>query len=409
MKFLFLFLLLGFTTIIYCQKDKNLKLKKGDWLAELELNDQDILPFNLCISENDSSYELVVVNGEEHIKLNPPRISNDTFFVSFPVFNSELIFVRGSKKEISGFWYNYNKGKNYKIPFTSRKIKAARFKKVKKKRINNNLSGKWRVSFMPGTDSEYPAVGIFNQDKNNITGTFLTETGDYRYLAGNVTSDSLFLSCFDGSHAFLFKARSKNDSLYGSFFSGNHWQSTWCAVRDETFELADPEVLTTLKEGEEMIFSLPDLKENLYHYPNDDLLNKVVIIQIMGSWCPNCLDETTYFKDLYTKHHNKGLEIISIGYETGENFDDYQANIKRLKDNLDLDFIFLVGGSASKNLASEHFKMLSDIVSFPTTIFIGRDGEVKRVHTGFSGPGTGEYYDEYVKKTNAFIESLLAN
>ena len=138
-------------------------------------------------------------------------------------------------------------------------------------------------------------------------------------------------------------------------------------------------------------------------------MNKVVIVQIMGSWCPNCLDETRYFKELYSKYHDRGLEIISIGYETGNSFDDFKRNIERLRNSLELDFTFLVGGKASKGLAKEHFSMLNNIISFPTTIFIGRDGEVKRVHTGFSGPGTGEYYTEYVNKTNALIESLLAN
>lgn len=409
MKFLFLSLFISFSTSFYSQTDKSYKLKKGDWLAELQLNNKDVLPFNLTITENGDSYDLVVVNGEEQIKLNAPRFSNDTFYVSFPVFNSELIFTKKSKKSIVGFWHNYNKGKNYKIPFSSKKSKTNRFKMVKKKRAENDFSGKWKVSFMPGTDSEYPALGVFNQSKNEISGTFLTETGDYRYLAGNVSADSIFLSCFDGSHAFLFKALSKNDSLYGTFLSGNHWQSNWCAMRDESFELADSEVLTTLEEGKSISFSLPTIEQQEYNYPNEELLNKVVIIQIMGSWCPNCLDETTYFKELYSKHHENGLEIISIGYETGEDFDDFKANIERLKKNLDLDFIFLVGGSASKNLASEHFKMLSDIISFPTTIFIGRDGQVKKIHTGFSGPGTGDYYNEYVKKTNALIESLLAN
>jgi len=101
------------------------------------------------------------------------------------------------------------------------------------------------------------------------------------------------------------------------------------------------------------------------------------------------------------------LEIISVCYETGSGFDDYVANIYRLKNKLDLKFTFLVGGAANKGLASEHFSMLNEVISFPTSIFIGKDAQVKRVHTGFNGPGTGDYYQEYIKKTNALLESLL--
>ncbi|MNX90851.1 thiol-disulfide oxidoreductase [compost metagenome] len=132
-----------------------------------------------------------------------------------------------------------------------------------------------------------------------------------------------------------------------------------------------------------------------------------MIIQIMGTWCPNCMDETNYYKELYSKYHSKGLEIISIGYETSESFEEQAKKIQTLKQRKNLDFTFLVGGRASKGIASDQFNMLNEVISFPTSIYIGRDGQVKRIHTGFNGPGTGEIYTEYVKKTNALIESLL--
>lgn len=129
----------------------------------------------------------------------------------------------------------------------------------------------------------------------------------------------------------------------------------------------------------------------------------------MGTWCPNCLDEANYYKKLYQKYHDKGLEIISIGYELSDDYSEQVSAIRRFKNALQLDFHFLVGGKASKNIASEQFNMLNEVISFPTSIYIGRDGLVKRIHTGFNGPGTGSYYKEYVENTNSLIESLLAD
>lgn len=409
MLYRLLVFLLIISPVTFSQNMEEVKLKKGNWHSELQLTDTDVLPFDLVIQKHNGSYLFTVMNGEEKIELATPKKISDSIHVSFTVFNSELIFSVKNKKRIEGWWYNYNKGRNYRIPFHAYKKKTTRFTTKGKSKCDQQFSGKWEVTFEPNTNSSYPAVGLFDQDKNHLSGTFLTETGDYRYLAGNCMNDSLFLSCFDGSHAFLFKAGYKNDSLNGKFFSGNHWQSSWVGVKNESFELADPEKLTYLKDNHTFQFSLPDLKGDTLNFPNDEYMNKVVIVQIMGSWCPNCLDETKYFKELYGKYHDRGLEIISIGYETGSSFEDYRNNIERLKNTLDLDFTFLVGGKANKGVAKEHFNMLNNIISFPTTIFIGRDGEVKRVHTGFSGPGTGEYYTEYVNTTNALIESLLAN
>ena len=406
MKFFFILILLVITPFSFSQNGKPIKIKPGAWISELMLTNKDLLPFNMQVKRGSI---FIIENAEEEIILNTPIIKGDTFHVHFPYFNSELVFTAKNKKRLEGYWINYNKGSNYKIPFTSTRKKAYRFSMITKKVRSQNVDGKWEVTFEPNTSSAYPAVGVFKQKEgeNTVSGTFLTETGDYRFLQGNSTEDSLFLSCFDGSHAFLFKAKQKEDSLYGDFFSGSHWKSEWHAKKNEDYQLTSPDELTYIVDTNALNFTLPKLDGTNFSFPNKDYLNKVVIIQIMGSWCPNCLDETHYYKELYEKYNSQGLEVISIGYETGKTFDDYVANIKRLKDKLDLDFTFLVGGAANKGLASEHFKMLNEIISFPTSIFIGRDGEVKRVHTGFNGPGTGLYYREYVDKTNALVESLL--
>ena len=115
-----------------------------------------------------------------------------------------------------------------------------------------------------------------------------------------------------------------------------------------------------------------------------------------------------YYKSLYDKYHEDGLEIISVCYEAGKTEENQIASIKRYKEQLGVDFNFIIGGGASKNKAANDFNMLNDIISFPTSIFIGRDGQVERVHTGFNGPGTGAYYTDYVRKTNSLIETLLS-
>ena len=407
--FILIFLLLSFSS--FSQKIPRLRLKRGPWIAELKLNDNDVLPFNMFVKKNGKSFDFSVINGDEIIPLDSSVVINDSVHLAFPFFNSELVFHLDTKKSISGYWKNFNKGDNYKIHFTSQRKKTTRFSHAKKKTEGINVNGRWEVEFEPNTASSYPAVGIFKQEdgSSKVTGTFLTETGDYRFLAGNVIGDSVYLSCFDGSHAFLFKAFEINDQLNGSFLSGTHWQSKWNAKPNETIELTSPDDLTYLEDSASFRFDLKDIDGNPFSFPGSETNNKVVIVQLMGTWCPNCLDETVFYKGLYNAYHDQGLEIISIGYEAGDAFQEHSKSIARLKDKLELDFTFLVGGSARKDLASEHFYMLNKVISFPTSIYIGRDGKVKRIHTGFNGPGTGSYYSDYVKATTALVEYLLAH
>lgn len=409
MKYQAILLLTFLTSIGFAQETTLPKLKKGRWVAGLQLNDKNVLPFEMEVQKVDGGYQFYVVNGDEMIEMQSPKVENDSIHLRFPYFNSELVFVADGKKAINGYWQNFNK-KNYTIPFTAeRSKKNARFSETKKKAdMLAQVNGKWEVAFSYGSESEYPAVGIFNQEDEVVTGTFLTETGDYRFLAGNVTEDSLYLSCFDGSHAFLFKARKDGSNLEGRFFSGKHWSTKWMGKPNEQFEIGSPEKLTYIEGDSTVSFNLSNLDGKSVLFPNSTTEGKVVIIQIMGTWCPNCLDETMYYKKLKERYQDQGLEIISVCYEVGDSFEEHKENIERLRDRLGLDFTFVVGGSANKSLASSHFNMLNEVISFPTSIFIGRDGEVKRVHTGFNGPGTGDIYLQYVEETNALIEFLLA-
>lgn len=385
---------------------QQLPLKVGTYTAQLQLNQATVLPVRLTVEEKDKQRLLVIHNAEERIELKVKKREGDTLVVPFPNFDSELRFVTRKKRFIKGYWVNFNKAGNYRVPF-----EAAIAKKPEALTVvpDVNLSGNWETWFSPGTDDQEPAVGIFHQENNRVTGTFLTETGDYRFLEGTVEKSTFYLSCFDGSHAFLITGSVSGSAIQGTFYSGNHYQTNWVSNRNDAFQLHDPDSLTQLKtDNSRVSFTLKDIQGNSYTFPNPDVFNKVVIIQIMGTWCPNCLDETKYYKELYSQYHDKGLEIISIGYEAADTFEEQAAKILRLKNRHDLDFTFLVGGKANKALASEQFSMLNEVISFPTTIFIGKDGLVKRIHTGFNGPGTGTYYTEYVEKTKALIEALLA-
>lgn len=392
------------SSFYYSQSFKT--LKKGNWYAYLQLNSDTRLPFKLEISGTRKRPTFTVHNAEEKILLTSFKEINDSLQVDFPNFHSFIRFVVKNKNQITGTWTNLNKGNNYKIPFSANFKLEENFCQHK---TTNNLSGKWKTIFGAKTQDEELAIGVFKSEENShkLSGTFLTETGDYRFLEGKSCDDIVYLSCFDGSHAFYFTGKLINGEIQGSFYSGKHYSTTWNSIRDEKFELRNPDSLTYLVKKEAFSFKLKDLDGKEFNFPQEKYKNKVTIIQIMGTWCPNCLDETKFLKEMFENYHTKGLEIISVAYETPTNFEEQVQKVKLLKSRLNLDFTFLLGGQANKSLASEQFSMLNQIISFPTAIFIDKNGEVVKIHTGFNGPGTGEIYNSYRKETIAFIESLL--
>lgn len=382
------------------------------WTGSLFLDTNVSLYFKFDVAQQtDGSYVLTVINADEKIILTDLVMKNDSLRARFPFFNSEFVW-KVSKKGLNGYWQNFQKGDNYRIPCS---ISYGDFYHplhfLSTFYPPSNIHGIWEATFDPGTDDAYPAVGVFKQEGQWISGTFLTETGDYRFLEGALLQDSLVLSCLDGTHAWMFTGRIHGETIRGHFYSGKHWKGEWMAVRNENASLPDADTLTKVERTETFRLTIKDVSVGApyreFNFPSEEYKNKVTIIQIMGSWCPNCLDETRYFLSLYDKYHAQGLEIVAVAYETGKDPAQHLERIKQLKQRLNIPYQIVIGGTSSKTLASEQFSMLTDIISFPTAIFIGRDGQVKKVHTGFSGPGTGSYYTEYTQETERLLQELL--
>jgi peroxiredoxin len=294
------------------------------------------------------------------------------------------------------------------VPFNAKFNDSIRFVPTKVPSINVN--GNWEAVFSKGTEDAYMAKGIFKQEGEKVTGTIRTTTGDYRYLEGLVDGDSLKLSTFDGSHVFLFLARITQGKMDGTFYSGKHWQEPFEAIPNDSYELPDAITLTYLKEGYEKVsFSFPDVNGNLISLEDPQFQNKVLILQIMGTYCPNCLDESKFLVQYLKEHSHDELEVISLAFEHAKTEEAAFEGITRLKDRLGISYPILLAqyGGADKKTANEKLPMLNHILSYPTTIFIDKKGVVRRIHTGFNGPATGEKYLEFKQDFEAFVNTLL--
>ena len=250
-------------------------------------------------------------------------------------------------------------------------------------------------------------MGEFKQTGNKVTGTFLTTTGDYRYLEGAVNGSKLYLSCFDGGHAYLFTADVK-DSI--NLANGKFGNDTWAAIKNAKAILPDAYSLTALKPGfKKLEFSFKDMDGNKVSLMDDRFKNKVVIVQFMGSWCPNCMDETAYLVNYYKKYHSKGVEVVGLAYERTTDFGRSQKTLQQLKDRFNIPYPMLITGFTNdKAETAKSLPMLANFVAFPTTAIIDKKGDVRRIHTGYSGPGTGEHYIAFVNEFEKLTDDLLA-
>jgi thiol-disulfide isomerase/thioredoxin len=386
-------------------------LVEGDWLMNLQIHEGVVLPVNLRVSKEEGGV-ISFINGTEVLVAHVEMLSADSLRISMPYFESEFLAVSSaSGTHLEGNWYNLSKGPDYFIPFTAEHGTSARFCDSGSGEIP--LGKRYEVHFSPDSvNDHYPALGLFegNSADNSITGTFATETGDYRFLQGNRCGDTLMLSCFDGSHAFLFHAIVRGDSLVnGRFYSGKHWQEPWIAKASSDFNLRDPYTLTHVIDSSAVgstRFIMEDGKTSTLAELKGE--NEVVILQIMGSWCPNCLDESEYFKRLYGTYSGRGLRILPLCFEASEDPVIAYKAIHKLEEGLELPYPMYYGGKRSKSSAAEALPALDHIMSYPTSVFIDKKGKVRSVHTGFYGPSTGIYFEQYSSMTDGLIKELLS-
>ena len=377
------------------------QLKPGPWHGELQLHDSVKLPVSFDVAD----HALQVINAQERISVTEITYADDSVFIRMPVFDSE-IRCRINGDSLKGNFLNHARTNFNVIPFTAaygRNTPLVNSYELK------NFEGRWEVTFAGDEPPLNKAIGEFSQQGNHITGTFLTPTGDYRYLDGYADGAKMYLSCFDGSHLFYFDAEINPDEvLEGNFYSGAHWHDTWKAFRNEQAALPNPDSLTFLKKGFDKIkFTFPDTDSNLVSLSDNRFEGKVVVIQIMGTWCPNCMDETEYLAPFYKKYSARGLEIIGLDYEKIPVFHTARKNLLRLKERYGIEYPLLFAGTTDKEKREKTLPMLNAIISFPTTIILDKKGRVRNIHTGFSGPATGIYFEKWKNDFNGMVEKLL--
>lgn len=378
----------------------------GLWRAAIIRPDGKEIVFNLRSAEENQKTIFYLDNASEAMKIKDVQFKDDSVIINMPVFESGFRAKIISKDSLNGVWIRASIGKNIILPFTATAKQPARFIPLYGN-ASKNISGKYAVTFLRDSES---AIGTFTQTGNKIQGSVLTPTGDDRYLEGIVSADSVWLSGFDGIHSLLYTAKIEGNTLTGTVYSGAS------AKQDFTAQLSDNPTLPNsaamyVRNGEDghLNFTFKDLNGKNVSINDARFKNKVVVIDIMGSWCPNCMDETAFLSEYYKKNKSRGVEMIGLCYELTTDFNRSKKSIEKFKKQFDVQYPLLITGvSVADPLRTEKtLPQLTPIKMFPTTIILDKTGKIRKIDTGFEGPATGDYYTDYVNEFNTLMDKLL--
>jgi len=393
----FFWLLLITAISVSCTK-KPVELQNGIWRGILLTKDSSKIPFNFEVKKEGQNSVIEIITGSERMRVDSLVRKGDSLFVEMPLFGTRFELLL-TQDEMRGELVR----SKYRMPFVAYPNQPYRFaSKISPDSVS--VQGRWLVTLDNDT-----LIGEFVEENGVVTGSFLTPTGDYRFFEGiHTDAGKLSMSCFDGGFIRLFTADVEGkDTLKNIVMhSGYESISAGSAVRKEDAKLPDAFSITGLKNGYKTLgFSFPDSDGNMISLADESLKGKVVVLQISGSWCPNCFDESVFLAGLWNKY-NPSVDVLCLSFERSEDFQKARTEALKLKSAAKIPYRMLITGKTPSQV-KDALPELDNFRSFPTTIVIDKKGVVRKIHSGFSGPGTGVHYKSFVEEFTKLIEELI--
>jgi len=374
----------------------------GLWDASLTQNGQQI-PFKIEFSGDGSSVKGWFFNGDAKEISNAGTIENGTLKLNFDGY-AAVLNLKLKDGTLDG---------TYTTPTRSLPIHAIRSDGRAVADVKApNIDGIWVLEGVTSSKGEKAWSLIVKQKGAEVSGAILRVDGDTGTLTGRYQDGKFVLSHFSGARPSLLVISPKDDGTLSLELNGQHNGGAVIAYRPEAArakglpEPTDPNQHTGVKDpSKPFAFSFPDLAGKVVSNTDERFRGKVVLIDISGSWCPNCHDEAPFLEEMYTKYHSQGLEIVALSFEEAEQLKN-PTRLRAFIKEYSITYTVLLCGETDS--AKDKLTQAENWDAWPTTFFVGRDGLVKSVHAGFTSPGSGELYQRDRHEFMTTVERLLA-
>jgi thiol-disulfide isomerase/thioredoxin len=268
------------------------------------------------------------------------------------------------------------------------------------------VSGDWILDVTDKDAKQTIYRAQFKQRGDRLQTTLIPVSGDSGVLIGYVSGRDLQASRFDGIRTSLLKASVNSAGVMEGTLDSTSLLKGYPAARAPMLP-PDAMTYTRMRNPQEPFrFAYRDLKGTVVSSDDPQFRNKVVLITITGSWCPNCHEEAPFLVELYRRYHERGLEVVAIAFEYTGEIDRDTKQLRIFAQKHGLPFPVLLAGTTDD--AEQKLSQLENFGAYPTSIFIGRDGKVRAIHTGFDGPATGTRFIELKREMEERIQRLLA-
>lgn len=272
-------------------------------------------------------------------------------------------------------------------------------------------AGNFQVVFQGDEQADKTTVAKFWAKDGSLLGTFIAPDGDYGLLVGTPAKGHVQLSRFTGWQATALVLESNNGMWYGKFHAASNEKPIAFTLQpkaDLSVELPASRRTSMKNADAELAFSGISLDGQTVRNTDDRFKGKALIVDFMGTWCHNCLDEAPILDRLQKEFGKDGLEIVGLSFEISDDPALAKKNLQLFRDRFGLSYTLLFCGSLDdENVKKQIHSQLEHFFAFPTAIFIDKNHKVRSIHSGFNGPGTGEEYQSQIKEFQQLAAELV--
>jgi thiol-disulfide isomerase/thioredoxin len=390
------------------------------WSAQLTaarpgVSESYVVPFDLSIEYTPAGMRAALVNGSDRMEFSGAsqrggvvtlRLDQyDATLTARCVSGTELNCAKSSSEKCvhpvcSALEGEYERQRGTSVASYKVVAQCVHVRQLDSEAVPQfSAAADWQFAFKdadgkPVSEGNVPAH--FTQEARHVEGTIAPLSGDYGMLSGKISGGkdtSLHLSRFDGIHTLRLDGRFVSANRIEGIFQGSPGRPmNFVATRlDSSAKGFDEAEHLTTVEDPSAVFRFHGLDADGKSVTQDDprFAGKVVLIDIFGTWCPNCHDEAPVLQSLYAKFHERGFEIAGLSYEYVDDTARSQRLLEVYRRKYAIGFPLLLAGTTEPGEIERTLPQLKNFGAYPTTIFLDRHGRVRLIHAGFSGPATG--------------------
>lgn len=376
----------------------------GEWDATVKANGVDV-PCRFKVTGEGSSLQGTFFNGEEQYPSTSATFANGSLVMNYE-YTSGKMEATYKDGHLQGV-FHAARG-NYPITavrHTTTPAPAANAPLIEGEYEIANNSGKGEKAWW----------FLVRQKGGEVQASILRVDGDTGTLAGTWHDSTpsgpgkFVLSHFALARAALLEVTPQPDGSLHLVMNGTTQYTAWLPAAARAKGLpppTDPTLHTGVKDTSEPFhFKFKDLNGNIVSSDDARFKNKVVVVNILGSWCPNCHDEAPFLVEVYKKYRAKGVEVVALDFEQGDEVQD-PVRMRAFAKRYGIEYTVLQPGPTTE--IENKLPQLKNFNAWPTTFFLGKDGRVAHVHAGFPSSASGKRYTEAKQEFTETVERLLA-